>query len=192
MKRTIQLFILLLMCAALLACAAKEAETREMVAVSAPNEQDVTLTLPIGRRTDVTKLLKGYTDGFVSGSGKLLTFTAETENPEIALPSLFADGTLCILGVKEGKTTVTVTAISETGESATGKINVTVNSARRMAALILIGVIAVVLFILFGQPNKQKPAPQQAEEPNETPQAPAEEPKAEQNYMILPERSTKE
>ena len=195
MKRTIA-WMLLLLCLALLGCTAQEPETRELIAVSAPGEQDVTVTLPLFRRDDATKLLKNYTDGFVSGSGKLLTFSTETENPAVALSSLFADGTLCILGVKEGKTTVTVTAINETGESATARVNVTVQSARRMAALIVLGVLVVVLLILFGQPNKKKSAPEAVEAPEEPKEdapeeaQPAEKP--DETYIILPERSSKE
>ena len=174
MKRTFLLCILLLLCLPLIGCAAAEPETRESLVVSAPGEQDVTLTLPLVRRNDATVLLKGYTDGFISGSGRLLTFSTETENPTVALSSLFEDGTLCILAAGEGKTTVTVTAIAETGESATGRINVTVRSARRIAALLVVGLLAVVLLILFGKPNKQKapaePAPE-SEEPNERQQS---------------------
>ena len=197
MKRTIQICILLLLCAALLACVEMDTETRELVAVSAPEEQDVTLTLPLVRNGEATKLLQDYTDGFVSGSGKLLTFSTETEDPGVALSTLFADGTLCILAMKEGKTVVRVTAISETGESATARVNVTVNSGRRIAALLLVGILSVVLLILFGKPNGKKPAPKEPEpvaeaEPEKTPEEASEKPEAEQNYIILPERSSKE
>ena len=168
MKRTILFLSVLALCAMLLACAAPETETRELVAVSAPEECDVSLMLPFGNRSDATKLLKGYTDGFVSGSGKLLTFTTETENPDIALSSLFEDGTLCILALREGKTTVTVTAVNETGESAVGRVSVTVRSARRIAVLAILGVLVVGLLIAFGQPVKKQPEPEADVLPQET------------------------
>lgn len=191
MKRTIPICILLLLGVILLACAAQEPETRELIAVSAPGEQDVTLLLPLTSGRDATKLLKGYTDGFVSGSGKLLTFTTETENPEVALSSLFEDGTLCILAEKEGKTTVLVTAINETGEEAIGRVNVTVKSSRRVGALILLGVLAVTLFILFGKPNAKKAEPQPEPEQTAMEEQPESAPQeAEQTYEILPERSS--
>lgn len=174
MKRTILLLIVLMLCAVLFACAAKEPEPAEPVVVSAPEECDISLMLPLGARTDVTKLLKGYTDGFVSGSGKLLTFTTETENPDVALSSMFEDGTLCILAVREGKTTVTVTAVCETGESAVGRINVTVNNARRILVLAVTGALIVILLIVFGQPAKKKTEPEA--EPEETQTEPVEAP----------------
>ena len=165
MKRAIVWIILLMFCAAALACAANGPDPAEPVAVRAPAERDVSLWLPLGGRGDVTKLLKQYAGGFVSGNGKLLTFSADSADPAVALASLFEDGTLCILAVREGKTTVTVTAVSETGESAAGRINVTVHDARRVAVLILVGVLAVVLLILFGKPakNMQKPEEQPAD-----------------------------
>ena len=139
MKRAIVWILLLMFCAAAFACAANGPDPAEPVAVRAPAERDVSLWLPLGGRGDVTKLLKQYAGGFVSGNGKLLTFSADSADPAVALASLFEDGTLCILAVREGKTTVTVTAVSETGESAEGRINVTVHDARRVAVLILVG-----------------------------------------------------
>lgn len=178
MKRTILFLTVLMLCAALFACAAKESEPAEPVVVSAPGECDVSLMLPLGVQSDTTKLLKGYTDGFVSGSGKLLTFTTETGNPDVALSSLFEDGTLCILAVREGKTTVTVTAVCETGESAVGRINVTVTNARRILVLALTGALLVILLIVFGQPTKKKPGPEAG--PEEPKAEPTEAPETEE------------
>lgn len=165
MKRTIVLFGLLLLCAALLACTAPAPDPAEPVALVAPAEQDVSLMLPLGARGDVTRLLKGYTDGFDSRAGKLLTFSTESADPDVALSSLFEDGTLCILAVHTGSTTVSVTAVSETGESAVARVNVTVRDARRVAVLVLVGVLVVVLLILFGQPNGKKSEPDASFEP---------------------------
>ena len=187
MKRLIVWISAILLCAAALACVRGEPEAAEPVAVSAPKECDVSLMLPLGARSDVTKLLKNYTDGFVSGNGKLLTFATETENPDVALSSLFEDGTLCILAVREGKTVVTVTAIGETGESAVGRINVTVRNARRILVLAVLGGLIVALLIVFGQPvKKQEPAAEADAEP-ETPAESADEPDAEPDKISDPE-----
>ena len=168
MKRAIMIGTLLL-CALLLACAAPLPDPdASAVVVSAPKETDVTLTLPLRKKGDTTTVLDGYTDGFVSGSGKLLTFSTETEDPTVALSSLFEDGSLCILALHEGKTVIRVTAVSETGESATARVNVTVKNARRIAVLLVVGVLAVALFILFGQPNKKRPEPEAIPKETET------------------------
>ena len=164
MKRTgwILLAALLLLTAG---CAAKQTpETPAVQAIAAPGQKDVTITLPLGVHDGVTEELSAYTAGFSAADGAPLTFTVDTGDASVAEGVLNDDGTLFVIARGAGKAKLTVTAANETGGTASSTVSVTVRDARRTVAMILIGVIAVVLLILFGKPVKKKEEPVPEEE----------------------------
>ena len=144
-------------------CAAKQSpETSETSAITAPGQRSVTMTLPLGVRDGMTEALPAYTAGFSGADGSPLTFSVGSEDESVAEGALSEDGTLYVIARGAGTAKLTVTAENEAGETASATVSVTVRDARRTVAMILIGVIAVVLLILFGKPVKKKeePAPE--------------------------------
>ena len=165
MKRT-GLFLLALCLLITAGCAAKQDEERpETPAITAPGQKDVTITLPLGVRDGMTEALAAYTAGFAAADGSALTFAVESADESVAAGVLDEDGTLFVIARGAGTAKLTVTAETETGETAASTVSVTVHDARRTAVTILIGVIAVSLLILFGKPLKKKEEP--ASEPSE-------------------------
>ena len=178
MKRTIWILLALTLLFTA-GCAAKQTpDAEETPAITAPGQTDVTLTLPLGVRDGITKELPAFTAGFSAADGAPLTFTAASADQAVAEGVLNDDGTLFVIARGAGTAKLTVTADNGKGGTASATVSVTVRDARRTVAMILIGVIAVVLLILFGRPAKKKEEP--AEEPSE----------AEQIHENQPERSS--
>jgi hypothetical protein len=172
MKRTILILLALTLLFAA-GCAAKQTpDAPEAQAITAPGQKDVTVTLPLGVRDGMTEELKAYTAGFSAADGAPLTFTVGSEDVSVAEGVLNEDGTLYVIARGPGKAKLTVTAENEKGEIASSTVSVTVRDARRTVAMILIGVIAVALLILFGKPVKKKEEPAvEAEQPTERSQS---------------------
>lgn len=153
MKRTLLLLAACLFCLSL-ACAEPGAKTAEEApSITVPDTVDVTLTLPVGTRNDVVKTLPAYAAGFSAVSGEALRFSVESGSPAVAEGVLKDDGTLYVIAHGTGETTLSVTAATDSGENGTAVVSVTVRDARRMLALILLGVLSVVLLVLLGKPS---------------------------------------
>lgn len=161
--------ILILMLLLPLACAKQPEPEAEKPAVTAPAETEITLRLPLGARNDVAKAIPAYTAGFTAADGEPLLFAVSSADPAVAEGILRDDGTLYVIAHGTGETKLTVAAKTPSGEQASAAVSVTVRDARRMLALILLGVLAVALLILFGRPAAKKPEPE--------PEPPAEEEK---------------
>lgn len=182
MKRALTLCAALLLMLTL-ACTAKTGSALpEPDPVSVPNDPELRLSLPLGARDDAAKPIPAYTAGFRAKDGGALTFTVLSADPAIAEGLLRDDGTLYVIAHGAGETKLTVTARTEAGEEAAATVSVTVRDARRMLALIVLGVLSVALLILIGKPSEKKPGQAEAEEPaaDEEPKEPTvifEEPK---------------
>ena len=182
MKRALTLCAALLLMLTL-ACTAKTGSALpEPDPVSVPNDPELRLSLPLGARDGAAKPIPAYTAGFRAKDGGALTFTVLSADPAIAEGLLRDDGTLYVIAHGAGETKLTVTARTEAGEEAAATVSVTVRDARRMLALIVLGVLSVALLILIGKPSEKKPGQAEAEEPaaDEEPKEPTvifEEPK---------------
>ena len=169
MKRFVLLLAACLFCLSL-ACAKAPATAPEPAsAVSVPETRDVTLTLPLGVRDDVAKSLPAYTAGF-SAKGEALTFSIVSSDPTVAEGILKDDGTLYVIAHGTGESKLTVSARTASGDENAAVVSVTVCDARRMLALIVLGVLSAALLVLFGKPSAKKP-----EKPAETPEKTQEE-----------------
>lgn len=169
MKRMILLLAACLLCLPL-ACAKDAAPAPEPASkVTVPETPDVTLTLPLGTRDGIAKSLPAYTAGF-SSKGEALTFTVVSSDPTVAEGVLKDDGTLYVIAHGTGETKLTVSARTASGDENAAVVSVTVRDARRMLALIVLGVLSVALLSLLGKPSAKKP-----EKPAETPEKTTEE-----------------
>lgn len=168
MKRILILLAACLFCLSL-ACAKTPAPAAEPAPkVTVPETSDVTLTLPLGTRDGIAKSVPAFTSGFSAG-GEALTFAIASSDPTVAEGILRDDGTLYVIAHGTGETKLTVTARTVSGEENAAVVSVTVRDARRMLALIVLGVLAVALLILLGKPSAKKP-----EKPAEAPEEPKE------------------
>lgn len=166
MKRIAGILLALLLLA-LFGCAAPEQPVEEPTALVTPQTRDVKLTLPLKTQREASAVLQAYTAGFSDPKGMPLTFRCESADPSVAICALSEDGTLFISAAGVGETELTVTAIAADGRAADAVIGVKVTDARRIAALIVLGVLVVALLILFGKPVKAEPEPAETPEPEE-------------------------
>ena len=168
MKRVLLILAACLLLCLPLACAQKPAETPEAPAVTVPETLELTLTLPLGARDDVTRTIPSYAAGFSAKGGEALTLTVISGDPAVAEGVLADNGTLYVIAHGLGETKLTVNAVTASGEENASVVSVTVRDARRTLALIVLGVLAVTLLVLLGKPaaKKSEPAPV---EPEETP-----------------------
>ena len=146
-----------------LACAntsTKEPEPAPEIKV--PETVDVTLTLPIGARDDITKTIPAYTAEFSEKNSRSLSYTVVSADPTVADAVLSDNGTLYVIAHATGETQLMVTAKNDSGAEGVSTVSVTVRDARRMLVLIVLGVLSVLLLVLFGKPSAKKPAPEKA------------------------------
>lgn len=172
MKRLLTLLLICMLFSAL-GCA-KKAEPAPAPAVTAPAPTELTLRLPLGARNDVAKTFPAYTAGFSAANGDPLSFSAASADPVVAEGILREDGTLYVIAHGTGETKITVTAKTPSGEYASSVISVKVRDARRILALLAIGLLAVAILILLGKPAQKKPdipAPIEKPDAAETPDA---------------------
>lgn len=168
MKRVLLIMAACLLLCLPLACAKTSEEAPEAPAVTVPETLDLTLTLPLGARDDVTKTIPAYAAGFSAKGGEALTLTLANGDPTVAEGVLHENGTLYVIAHGVGETKITVNAVTASQEENASVVSVTVRDARRTLALIVLGVLAVALSVLFGKPSAKKPDPA-PEEPEETP-----------------------
>ncbi|MBQ6235178.1 MAG: hypothetical protein IJK54_04610 [Clostridia bacterium] len=168
MKRLLLLLAACLLCLPL-ACAKTPAETPEPPAVTVPETLELTLTLPLGARDDVTRTIPSYAAGFSVKGGEALTLDLTNGDPTVAEGVLHENGTLYVIAHGVGETKITVNALTASGEENASVVSVTVRDARRTLALIVLGVLAVALLVLLGKPTAKKPEEEAAPEPEETP-----------------------
>ena len=168
MKRVFLIMAACLLFCLPLACAQTPAETPEAPAVNVPETLDLTLTLPLGARDDVTRSIPSYAAGFSAKGGEALTLSVSSGDPTVAEGMLAENGTLYVIAHGVGETKITVNAVTMSQEENASVVSVTVRDARRTLALIVLGVLAVALLVLFGKPSAKKPEPA-PEEPEETP-----------------------
>ena len=151
-----------------LACVNTPAETPEAPAVTVPETLELTLTLPLGARDDVTRSIPSYAAGFSAKGGEALTLDLVNGDPTVAEGVLAENGTLYVIAHGVGETKITVNAVTMSQEGNASVVSVTVRDARRTLALIVLGVLAVALLVLLGKPSAKKPEPAPVE-PEETP-----------------------
>lgn len=168
MKRVLMILAVCLLLCLPLACAQTPAETPEAPAVTVPETLELTLTLPLGARDDVTRSIPSYAAGFSAKGGEALTLSVVNGDPTVAEGVLAENGTLYVIAHGVGETKITVNAVTASQEENASVVSVTVRDARRMLALIVLGVLSVALLVLLGKPAAKKPAPAPAA-PEETP-----------------------
>lgn len=166
MKR-MKAIVLLALLLALFGCAAPEQPAEDPTAIIAPEARDVRLTLPLARRGETSTALQTYAEGFSDPKGMTMTFRCESADTNVAICALSDDGTLFISAAGVGETALTVTGFAADGRAASALVNVRVTDARRIVALIVLGVLVVALLILFGKPVKPEPEPTETPEPEE-------------------------
>ena len=164
MKRLLIVLAVCMLCLPL-ACTAEPAPAPETPAVTVPDALDLRLTLPLGTRDGVTKTIPAYTAGFSAGT-EALTFTVASSDPTVAEGILRDDGTLYVIAHGTGETRLSVKAATASQKEGAATVSVKVTDARRMLALIVLGVLSVALLILFGKPAAKKPA-ETPEKPND-------------------------
>ena len=155
MKRLSILILIACMLCMTLACAKQSAEPEPVPAVTAPGEREVKLTLPLSSRSDVAESLSGYAAEFAAASGAALLYSVRSSDETVATGVLGDDGTLYVIAHGVGDAKLTVIAATLTGEQGTATVSVKVFDARRTLALIVLGVLAVALLILFGKPVRK-------------------------------------
>ena len=175
MKRLLVLLAACLLCLSL-GCVKTPAEPPETPAVAVPETQDLTMTLPLGARDDVTRTIPAYAAGFSAEGGEPLTFTAVSSDPSVAECLLAENGTLYVIAHGVGETKLTVKGVTGSQKEGTATVSVTVRDARRTLVLIVLGVLAVALLVLLGKPVEKKPEEEAAAKPEETPAEPEETP----------------
>ena len=169
MKRIVFALAACLLLCLPLACAETPAETPEPSAVTVPETLELTLTLPLGARDDVTRSIPSYAAGFSAQGGELLALTVVNGDPTVAEGVLAENGTLYVIAHGVGETKITVNAVTASREENASVVSVTVRDARRTLALIVLGVLAVALLALLGKPAAKQPEPEPSPEPAETP-----------------------
>ena len=169
MKRIVFALAACLLLCLPLACAQTPAETPEPPAVTVPETLELTLTLPLGARDDVTRTIPAYAAGFSAKGGEALILSVASADPTVAEGVLAENGTLYVIAHGVGETKITVNAVTASREENASVISVTVRDARRTLALIVLGVLAVALLVLLGKPSAKKPEPETPPEPKEAP-----------------------
>lgn len=176
MKRVLTALAACLLLCLPLACAKTPAEAPEPPAVTVPETLELTLTLPLGARDDVTKTIPAYAAGFSAKGGEALTLSLASGDPSVAEGVLAENGTLYVIAHGAGETKITVNAVTASGGENAAAVSVKVADARRTLALIVLGVLCVALLVLLGKPAAKKPEEEAAAAPEETPAEPEETP----------------